>query len=116
MNADTLRHKKCVPCEGTEKPFTWDQINHYMTFLNEPWGVIEDRTITKEFKLASFMKSIEFVQEIAKIAEEEGHHPDIYIFYKTVKIELSTHAIKGLSEKDFILARKIEDLYSTISN
>jgi 4a-hydroxytetrahydrobiopterin dehydratase len=62
----------------------------------------------KEFKFVDFIGAINFVNLVADIAEEEGHHPDIHIFYNKVRLELSTHAIGGLSENDFILAAKID--------
>lgn len=66
--------------------------------------------ISKEFKFKDFIGAINFVDNVAGIAEEEGHHPDIYIFYNKVLIELSTHSIGGLSENDFILAAKIDNI------
>lgn len=74
------------------------------------WKVVDDKKITKEFKFKDFKEAMVFVNNIADIAEAEGHHPDIYIFYNLVRIELSTHAVHGLSENDFILAAKIDGL------
>lgn len=75
------------------------------------WGVIEDgKKISKEFVFPDFVQAIRFIDKIAEIAEQEGHHPDLHIFYNKVRIELSTHAIGGLSENDFILAAKINAL------
>lgn len=64
--------------------------------------------IKKSFKFKDFNEAMRFVNEVARIAEEEGHHPNIYIFYNRVELELYTHAIKGLFENDFILAAKID--------
>jgi len=73
------------------------------------WNVDGDfKVIFKEFKFKDFIGATNFVNQIAEIAEEEGHHPDIHIFYNKVVLELTTHAIKGLSENDFILAAKID--------
>ena len=75
------------------------------------WGVIQDgKKISKEFVFPDFVRAIRFIDKIAEIAEQEGHHPDLHIFYNKVRIELWTHAIGGLSENDFILAVKINNI------
>jgi len=104
-----LRQKHCVPCEGGMPPMTHEEIQKYAPNVPE-WNIIDDKKVVRDFKFKDFMESMAFVNKIAPIAEAEGHHPDIYIFYNLVRIELSTHAVKGLSENDFILAAKIGDL------
>ncbi len=86
------------------------EIEKYMQEINREWQVVDDRKITREFKLVNFRHAMVFVNKVADLAEDEDHHPDIHIFYARVVIELSTHAIKGLSENDFILAYKIDQL------
>lgn len=72
------------------------------------WAVSNSsKKISREFKFADFKEAMKFVNKIADIAESEGHHPDIHIFYNRVNIELWTHAVNGLSENDFILAAKV---------
>ena len=105
-----LIKKHCVPCEGGVDPFSSEEIDKYLSMLQSPWTVVDLKKLSKEFKFDDFMGSIKFVNEVAKIAEAEGHHPDIYIFYNKVRIELWTHAIDGLSINDFILAVNIEGL------
>ena len=105
-----LLNKKCVPCEGGAMPLSKEDAQKY---LNEISGwELDDKInkISKEFKFKDFIGAINFVDNIAGIAEEEGHHPDIHIFYNKVLIELSTHSIGGLSENDFILAAKIDNI------
>ena len=117
---NNLLNKKCVPCEGGMPPLTNEEI---LGLLNQVpgWKVTEDQSekvkefglgakISKEFKFKDFISAINFVNNIAEIAEGEGHHPDIHINYNKVLIELLTHAIGGLSENDFILAAKIDAL------
>lgn len=70
----------------------------------------EAENVSREFKFKNFMDAMEFVSQVADIAELEDHHPDIHIFYNRVRLELSTHSIKGLSENDFIVAAKINAL------
>ncbi len=102
-----LVNKKCVPCEGGTKPMTKEESQKYIAEALG-WNMTEDgKEIFKEFIRADFSDAMKFVNKIAVIAEEEGHHPDIHIFYNKVRIELSTHAIGGLSENDFIVAAKI---------
>lgn len=107
----SLTERKCGPCEGGVLPFNKEQIQEYLGQLSSAWEVKDDKKITKKFKFQNFREAMNFVSKIAALAEGEGHHPDIRIFgYRNVEIELSTHAIGGLSENDFILAAKIEQL------
>ncbi len=105
-----LSEKKCVACEGGVPPLAEAEIKTYLPQIKEGWEVIENKKIQKEFIFENFKQAMEFVNKVAPIAEEEGHHPDIYIFYNKVKLELWTHAIGGLSENDFILAAKVDTL------
>ena len=105
-----LSKKKCVPCEGGVEPLKEDKINIYLSYLSSPWNVIDNKKIQNEFKFKNFKEAMQFVNKIADIANEEEHHPDLYLFYNKVKVELSTHAISGLSENDFIMAGKIEKI------
>lgn len=108
MNNEDLAQKKCVPCEGGVDPMKPDEVAKYLIVLKNQWKVIADKKITYTFKFKNFVEAMKFVNEIARIAEKEGHHPDITIHYNRVVIELWTHAIGGLSMNDFILASKIE--------
>lgn len=104
-----LISKKCIPCEKGQDPFDAETIHVYL--LDTPgWEVIDDMKIKRKFKFTTFVDSMSFVNKVADLAEVEGHHPDMHIFYNEVTLELSTHAIKGLTENDFILAAKINNL------
>lgn len=105
-----LLNKKCVPCEGGAKPFDKETIAAYLPLLKLPWQVIDDKKMRHEFKFETFIKAITFVNKVAHLAEAEGHHPDIRIYYNKIMIELWTHAIGGLSINDFIVAAKMENL------
>lgn len=105
-----LTKKHCVPCEGGAKPLEKEEIAKYLTQLKSSWTILDDKEIQKVFKLKDFVKAMVFVNKIADIAEEEGHHPDITINYNKVKIALSTHSIGGLSTNDFVMAAKIEEI------
>ncbi len=105
---EMLSEKKCVPCEGSVDPLTPDEYKPYLDMV-EHWTVIDDKRIEREFSFQNFAGALAFVNEIGKIAEEEGHHPDIFLHdYKKVKASLWTHAIGGLSINDFIMASKID--------
>ncbi len=105
-----LTQKKCVACEGGVEPFTKEQAAEYLK-ETPGWRILPDGLkIEREFKFKNFKESMAFVNKVADLAESEGHHPDIHILYNHVHLELSTHAIGGLSENDFILAAKINRL------
>jgi|SRR5882724_3114967 len=104
-----LSDKKCVTCEGGVPPFTKAQIAEYMPQVNS-WELIDDKKIAKNYKFKDFVEAMAFVNKVADIAESEGHHPDISISWNKVKLELTTHAISGLSENDFIVAAKVDKL------
>jgi len=105
-----LSEIKCIPCEGWEKPLDESQIQTYLPQLTLDWKIIDNIKLQRRFEFKDFKQAMEFVNKIAEVAESEGHHPDIYIYYNKVDIMLSTHVIKGLSQNDFVLAAKIEEL------
>ncbi len=105
-----LTQKKCLPCEGGVEPLSEDEIKNYLSQI-KGWNLAKVDNhfqIEKEFVFKDFKEAIEFVNRVADLAEEEGHHPDICIHYNKVKLTLWTHAIGGLSENDFILAAKVD--------
>lgn len=108
---NSLTNKKCVPCEIGTLLLTQEQFQPLLKQLKLDWEVIEDKKIRHEFKFKDFSEAMEFVNKVADLAEEENHHPNIHIYYSRVVIDLTTHAIKGLSENDFIMAAKIENLH-----
>ena len=99
-----------MACEGGALPLNKEQAQSYLK-MTLGWALNEEgKKISREFKFKDFVEAMEFVNSVAKIAEAEGHHPDIHVFYNRVMIELWTHAINGLSENDFIVAAKINEL------
>jgi 4a-hydroxytetrahydrobiopterin dehydratase len=106
-----LAKKKCVPCEGGVPPLTFDEANKLLSQLDREWLVVDDaHLLTKHFAFKDFKETIGFVNKVATIAEEEQHHPDLTVSYGGVTVELMTHAIGGLSENDFIVAAKIDEI------
>ncbi len=106
-----LTKKKCVPCEGGSIPFDISQIHKYQKKI-DGWDIVKGNNeiffLEKQFNFKNFVESLKFVNEVGKISEEEGHHPDISFGWSYVRIMITTHAIEGLSENDFILAAKID--------
>lgn len=86
------------------------EIAEYRKNIRDDWKVIENKKILKEYLFENYRQSIDFVNKVANLAEEEGHHPVMHVFFGRVVIELWTHAIDGLSENDFIMAFKIDAL------
>ena len=105
-----LKEKKCKPCSGEEEALKGDVIQVLYRQLKDGWEVLDDMKIRKTFSFDNFTESMAFAQKIADIADKEDHHPDLCIHYTNVEVELSTHKIGGLSENDFILAAKIDNL------
>ena len=108
-----LLNKKCVPCEGGVKPFDISEIHKYQKKVDD-WKVIQNDkkifSLEKKFDFKNFLESQKFVNEVGRISEEEGHHPDIIFGWGYAKIQIFTHKIKGLVESDFILAAKIDNI------
>ena len=106
-----LFNKKCVPCEGGIIPFDISEIHKYQKKIND-WDVVKNENdiyyLEKKFTFKNFLESQNFVNEVGRISEEEGHHPEIIFGWGYAKINITTHAIEGLSENDFILAAKID--------
>ena len=104
-----LTDKKCRPCEGGVPPLTDKQAREYLSQLRPGWELLQGaREIRKDYKFKNFKETMGFVNLVAAIAEQEGHHPDMEVSWGRCGIRLATHAIRGLSENDFILAAKID--------
>ena len=104
-----LAEKTCVPCRGGVPPLTAEEIRPLAQQLKE-WRVVENHHLEREYQFADFKTALEFVNKVGGIAEEQGHHPDIYLAWGKVKITIWTHKISGLTESDFILAAKLDRL------
>jgi 4a-hydroxytetrahydrobiopterin dehydratase len=113
LNMTDLINKKCVPCEGGAIPFDISEIHKYQKKV-DGWSLIQNEKkiffLEKNFEFKNFIESQNFVNEVGKVSELEGHHPDINFGWGYAKIQITTHAIKGLSENDFILAAKIDKI------
>ena len=108
-----LKDKKCAPCEGGVIPFDISEIHKYQKKI-DGWDIIKNMNkiyiLEKKFIFKNFLDSQKFVNKVGEISEQEGHHPDILFGWGYAKINITTHAIEGLSENDFILAAKIDHI------
>ena len=111
QSSDALTQKKCLPCEGGVPKMTPEEVSEQIK-EHPGWEVTHNNErIAKQWTAKNFMAGLEFFKQIAQLAEDEGHHPDLHLVgYRHVTIEIWTHAIGGLSENDFILAAKIDQL------
>lgn len=105
-----LASKTCVPCRGGVPPLKGADLAALREQV-EGWEVVEEHHIRKTFKFPDFRQALEFVNRVGELAEEQGHHPDIYLTWGKAEITTWTHKIDGLTESDFILAAKIDKLY-----
>jgi 4a-hydroxytetrahydrobiopterin dehydratase len=110
-DAAQLASKHCIPCDIGTTPFDVEMIRSFQPMVPK-WKPDKDaKKITRSFRLKDFVEAMRFVNKIAEVAETEGHHPDLFVSYNYVKITLATHNINGLSENDFIMAAKIDEVY-----
>jgi 4a-hydroxytetrahydrobiopterin dehydratase len=109
--AETLVEKVCTPCRGGVPPLTREEAERYLGQV-PGWELADDaRLLRRTFRLANFREALAFVHGVGELAEAEGHHPDLHLTgYRTVTIEMWTHAVGGLTENDFILAAKIDQV------
>jgi 4a-hydroxytetrahydrobiopterin dehydratase len=110
-----LLKKKCAPCEGGILPFDISEIHKYQKKI-DGWDVLKNKKkiffLNKKFIFKNFFNSQKFVNKVGEISEEEGHHPDIKFGWGYAEIQITTHSIEGLSENDFILAAKIDQIFN----
>ncbi len=104
-----LAEKHCVPCRGGVPPLKGEELEKMKAQVSG-WNVVNEHHLTKSFKFPDFKTALDFVNRVGAIAEEEGHHPDLYLSWGRVEVRTWTHKIDGLTESDFILAAKIDAL------
>jgi 4a-hydroxytetrahydrobiopterin dehydratase len=109
MSSD-LAKKECKACDGGTPPLKGDALKQMQNRLTGGWQVPDEQRLEKQFKFPDFRHALEFVNQVGEIAEEQNHHPDIYFAYGQARIQIWTHSVKGLTENDFILAAKIDEL------
>ncbi len=105
-----LSSKQCVPCRGGVPPLSAEPVGELLKQVNSGWSSVRDHHLTRRLSFPDFAQALAFVNKVGALAEEQGHHPDIYLAWGKVSIEVWTHKIDGLTESDFILAAKIDAL------
>ncbi len=105
-----LTNRVCVPCKGGIPPLKGEKLKTLQNQLGNGWNVIDEHHLEKEWKLNDFLTALDITNRIGSLAEEQGHHPNIYLAWGKVGIKLWTHKIDGLTDSDFILAAKIDSI------
>ncbi len=104
-----LAGNNCVPCRGGVPPLRGEEIEPLLTQVSG-WRVVDEHHLEKDYAFPDFQTALDFVNQAGGIAEEQGHHPDIFLSWGKAGIKIWTHKIDGLTESDFILAAKIDEL------
>jgi 4a-hydroxytetrahydrobiopterin dehydratase len=105
-----LTAKQCVPCRGGVPPLVGKELDALAQQLGHDWRVVDGHHLEKEYAFADFRSALAFTNRVGELAEAEGHHPDIHLAWGRVRLTIYTHKIDGLTESDFILAAKAEEL------
>lgn len=107
-----LTTKACAPCRGGVPPLKGEDLAALEKQV-DGWNVIEEHHLAKTFTFPDFGEALKFVNRVGELAEEQGHHPDLFLTWGKVEITTWTHKINGLTENDFILAAKIDQLHKS---
>jgi len=105
-----LATKECVPCKGGTPPIKGRSLTDLQNKLGQEWKVVNEHHLEKEFSFKNFRQALDFTNKVGELAEQVGHHPDICLAWGKVRVTIWTHKIDGLTESDFILAAKIDQL------
>lgn len=105
-----LAQKECVPCKGGVPPLEGRELRALQEELDAGWKVVDEHHLEKSFDFDDFVGALEFVNRVGELAEEQGHHPNLFLTWGEARVQIWTHKIDGLTESDFILAAKIEEL------
>ena len=105
-----LSRKDCAPCAKGTPRLTGKALDELTRQLSGKWKIKGKKQLEKAFKFPDFWTALQFTNRVGKLAEREGHHPDVYLSYGEVRLQLSTHSVGGLSENDFILAAKVNEI------
>ena len=103
-----LAQKTCIPCRGGVPPLKGEEMDALQEKLGNDWQIINEHHLEKEYIFADFRQALDFTVKVGEVAENQGHHPDIYLAWGKVKLTIWTHKIDGLTESDFIFAAKAD--------
>lgn len=105
-----LASKQCIPCKGGIAPLRGENLEKLHRQLDDGWAIVDEHHLEREYKFKNFCQALDFTNRVGELAEEQGHHPDIYLTWGRVKLTIFTHKIDGLTESDFIFAAKVDRL------
>ena len=103
-----LAEKSCIPCKGGVPPLAGNELQRLQSELGADWQVVDGHLLHKEYRFPNFQEALDFTNRVGALAEEQGHHPDIFLAWGKVGVTIWTHSIDGLTESDFILAAKAD--------
>jgi 4a-hydroxytetrahydrobiopterin dehydratase len=106
----SLANEKCIPCRGGVPALKGEELAALARELGAEWRVVDEHHLEREFPFPDFAQALAFTNKVGALAEEEGHHPDIYLAWGKVRVTIWTHKVNGLTRSDFVLAAKIERL------
>lgn len=108
--SERLASKECVPCRGGVPPLEGEELRDLQRELGAGWEVVDEHHLEKSFDFPDFVSALAFVNRVGELAEEQGHHPDLHLTWGEARVQIWTHKIDGLTESDFVLAAKIEEI------
>ncbi len=105
-----LAAKQCIPCKGGVPPLAGDELRELHGELGGDWRLVDDHHLEKEYRFKNFQEALDFTNRVGAMAEEQNHHPEIWLTWGRVKLTIWTHKIDGLTESDFVWAAKADRL------
>jgi 4a-hydroxytetrahydrobiopterin dehydratase len=103
-----LADRKCDPCLPNDPPLATGHAGELLKELEDGWIIVDNHHLTKLYKFDDFASALHFVNQVGRVADEIGHHPDVHLSWGQVSLDIWTHVIEGLTENDFILAAKCD--------
>jgi 4a-hydroxytetrahydrobiopterin dehydratase len=114
MSTAELAKNQCVPCRGGIPPLKGDALQKMFALLGNDWQVVNEHHLEKQYSFPNWAKAMALANKVSEIAEQQNHHPDLYITWGKTKVQIWTHKIDGLTESDFYFAAKVEDASKSI--
>jgi 4a-hydroxytetrahydrobiopterin dehydratase len=103
-----LASKQCIPCKGNTPRLTGESLEKLHRQLDDGWMIADEHHLEREYTFKNFRQALDFTNRVGELAEQQGHHPDIFLSWGRVKLKIWTHKINGLTESDFIFAAKVD--------
>lgn len=110
---EQLADQQCIPCQGGVPPLKGEALNKLCEQLNDDWNLVEEHHLERMFKFPDFAEALAFTNRIGAMAEEQDHHPEIYLTWGKVRLKIYTHKIDGLTESDFVWAAKADRIFQS---